>query len=69
MTIKRFLADSNTLYTLSSAKRREVLKRARDLFPAEHDVGGSLQAVDDGLATGVQVVVLVFNDLFRNRRF
>jgi hypothetical protein len=34
-----------------------------NLFAAEHDVGGPLQAVDDGLAAGVQVVVLVLHHL------
>ena len=29
-----------------------------DLFPTKHDVCGALQAVNDGLATGVEVVVL-----------
>ena len=33
-----------------------------DLLSAKHDVGGPLQAVDDGLSAGVQVIVLVLDD-------
>ena len=32
-----------------------------DLFPAKHDVCGALQTVNDGLATGVEVVILGLN--------